>query len=694
MINRTISGAILCASVFAGLGVDGFCQAADNTDATVGVTTVVSDFIKMRTVDNTGATVRFVTPENGAVLDDVLATRVAWTYPHLENLEIGGKPPALVIFYQMQLVVSEHADMSDPIVDVRRRDNETSYRFAMRPGTTYYCRIIPWHENAPHPEFGDTISFTSGTPRIDTTEDLGIRYLNPREGAHYMWHQPVSPADEESLSPWYAVKSYRTVPPPSFESIQSRFPVPIYDGHPDALDAYWYAWKTLMSVWLYAPDEPNHQAVSNIIGIPSWGPWGSTMVWDTAFILYFAKYGHQAYPFIQGYDNCYARQHENGFICRETDRNNREVYVVFPVNPPLFAWAEWEYYQVSGDRERLRQVFLPIVKHYEWWMIYQRRENGLYWTNGAQEADDSPRNGLMFYGASATSYQAMTALFLKKIAEEIGRPDMAEFFDAQHRELGKIVNDNFWDENHRIYNDKAKDGRFITELEPGKFCKHCHMFWPLLAQVCPQDRLQGMVDELKNPATFLRRTGIASLSADSDGYTGGPDGSGQYWRGAVWPPIQCMVQTGLKYNGHWNLARDIALRYHAALLQTYMETGDITENMAPDQVKAFGAGKFVGWGGIAPIANLIEYILGFDINVPQKTIVWRINETGRHGMTNVKLVDFNTDLICEARENADAPCRISVNSGGDFTLILMIAGTERLRTVVTKGTHRFTVTPE
>ena len=123
--------------------------------------------------------------------------------------------------------------------------------------------------------------------------------------------------------------------------------MPVWDGHPEALAAYWYCWDTLLRVWVFAPKALDHQAVANLLGYPTWGPWGSTMVWDSCFILHFARYGAPAYPFITCLDNCYARQHENGFICRESDRENREVYATFPVNPPLFAWAEWEWYKVD-----------------------------------------------------------------------------------------------------------------------------------------------------------------------------------------------------------------------------------------------------------------------------------------------------------------------------------------------------------
>ena len=73
----------------------------------------------------------------------------------------------------------------------------------------------------------------------------------------------------------------------------------------------------------------------------------------------FARYGHQAYPFITSLDNVYARQHENGYICRESDRENREVSSGYPVNPPLMSWAEWENYQITGDKDR----FAPYSCH-------------------------------------------------------------------------------------------------------------------------------------------------------------------------------------------------------------------------------------------------------------------------------------------------------------------------------------------
>jgi hypothetical protein len=621
--------------------------------------------------------VRLVSPRDGEVLDSPLTVRLCWETGDPKSLDA------------VRLTVTEASGPARTIADVRLPGDRREHRLAVLPATKYVWEITGI---GPGAESKRTVrgTFTTGSPRIDATAGDPVRYKNPRRGAHYLYMNPVPVEADEPLSPWYAVKDYQKGPPPTFAQIRSKVPEPVWDGHADALDAYWYCWKTLCEVWSYAPKDADHQAVANLIGIPSWGPWGSTMVFDTAFITYFARYAHGAYPFIEGFDNCYARQHSNGFICRESDRENREVYVIFPVNPPLFAWAEWENYRISGDARRLVAVFLPIVKHYEWWMAYQRRPNGLYWTNGAQEADDSPRNGIMHYAASATSYQALAALYLGRIAQAIRRDDMAAFFDGEHRALGELVNRHFWDARNRIYNDLAADGRFITELEPGKRCKHCHMFWPMLAEIAPAERIEGMFAELGNPNSFLRRNGVPSLSADSAGYTGGPKGNGQYWRGAVWPPIQCMVQEGLRRNGRWELARQLADRYASAVVETYVKQHDVTENLAPDQALACGVGKFVGWGGVGPVANLIEYRLGFDVDAPKHRVEWRITQPQRHGLKKLRIGPITADLVCEARANAADPCRIEVSSDGEFDLVV-IAGPTRLETKIARGSHAIEV---
>jgi hypothetical protein len=625
--------------------------------------------------------VALVSPPDGGTIENFLTAVVRWDYPLNKDL---------VPWWDICLEISRRTDWSEPFIRCDLKDDVTEYRFAALPATTYYWRITPFEiKDGKRVELIQAAArgrFTTGKPLNRAGAPDEERYRNPRRGAHWINMPAVPYAEEEPLAPWYAIKSYRKAPPPTLAQVRERFPVPVWDGHPRELDAYWYCWDTMLRVWTYAPFTDQHQAVSNLIGYPNWGAWGSTMIFDTCFMLHFARYGHQAYPFITGLDNVYARQHENGYICRESDKDNREVSSGFPVNPPLLAWAEWENYRIVGDKDRLRAVFLPLVRHYEWWMTHQRRADGRYWTHGLQEADDSPRNTLMHAAVSATSYQGLAAQFLANMAGELGREDLHAFFVAQNEELKQLINRSFWDEKHQIYNDLDKEGRPITELQPGVFCKHVHMFWPLMAGFATPERAAGLVRELRNPQSFNRLTGVPSLSADSAGYN---TENGQYWRGAVWPSAQCMVQEGLKRMGYLQDLQELAEKYYRACVADYQTHKTLRENMAPDAILGCGQPDFVGWSGIGPVANLVEYILGLDIDAPGKIITWTIRQNERHGLTNLRFNGFQVDLIA-APATDNGPRQITVESGGEFTLRLR-RGDKVVAERIAAGTRKIAV---
>jgi hypothetical protein len=607
---------------------------------------------------------QLLAPVDGATVETPLAVRLKWS------------PLEGATSYRVEVRLAGGGRM---LADV----SEPALAIAVCPGSRY-----EWSVEAILP--GRTLksapfTFTTPDPKAKEITDFRTIFAGIHPGSHWLVMEEMSADPSAKLSPWFYKKTFNHPKPPSCDQVKDKLPRPVWDGHQDLIDMYWYAWDTLFSVWLFAPPSEENMAVSNIIGIQSWGEWGSTMVWDTAFILQFARYGNAAYPFITGLDNCYARQHENGFICRESDKDNHEVFVIYPANPPLLAWAEWRYYEATGDKDRIRKVFLPLVKQYEWYMLYQRRDTGLYWTDAFQEADDSPRNPLAHSTVSTTSIQAMSAGILAKMAVICGRPDLAKWFQGDAARLKKMVNSSFWDADNKLYNDLGVDGKPITVTKEGGVCKHAHMFWPMIAGITTPSRAACLASHLSDPGSFNRASGTASLSADSNEYN---KDTGSYWKGAVWPPTQYMVIKGLETCGNEGLASYLSQKYVAASVEAFKAKGDITEYLAPDRHVSYGVGKFVGWGGIAPIALFIEDILGIRVDAPTNTITWRIRQTERHGIENFRMGSKTISLVCDARSSADQPCNITATSDGDFSLIIdMPSG--RTQKLVRKGVHRF-----
>jgi hypothetical protein len=646
-------------------------------------------------VNGSDETLKPIAPANGEVLNTFLTATVSWQYPIREKISIDGHQDPYWPYEKVHLRVSPEADRAHPVVDIDLPENITRWRFPVLPDHKYVWQLTPGDRIREYPENGFERTFVSASPHIDETTDSSKRYHNPRRGAHFVHMRPVEMEEDEPLSPWYDVKAYTAGPMPSFGELKPKLPRPIFEGHPEVLDMYWYAWRTFIEVWNFAPEASDHQAVANINGDPAWGmttarytpgnplltwgPWGSSVLWDNSAMMLFARYGDQAYPFIKQYDNAYARQHENGFICMEVDSNNHEVYPWYPVVvPPLLSMAEWKYYVVSGDLSRLKRVFLPIVKNYEWWMTYMRRPDGSYWKQGLTEEErlTNRDDGVMNYAVGANSFQAVEALYLAKIAGAIGRPDMEQFFSIQHQSIGDLVNARYWDGTHRLYNDRSdpkhpvlafsnpKDtGKFVTELLPGALYKPIRIFWPLFAQIVPKDRQGPLVQELMNPASFNRPDGIPNLSADSAGYE-----QTNASIGGAWPIEQFPIREALKAIGRGDLARELADKYFNGFVTAFSKEKTIRESILADTPQFSGAQDFVGWGGVAPIADLIEYVLGFDINVPGNTITWHIERTERHGIESLRFGNFQVSLVCESRSSAAESANISVTSGGSFEL--------------------------
>jgi hypothetical protein len=74
------------------------------------------------------------------------------------------------------------------------------------------------------------------------------------------------------------------------------------------------------------------------------------------------------------------------------------------------------------------------------------------------------------------------------------------------------------------------------------------------------------------------------------------------------------------------------------------------------------------------VANLIEYILGLDLNAPANTITWHITRLERHGLENLQFGSSKADMICEARSAPSDACHIIVKSGGSFVLKVNAGG--------------------
>ena len=81
---------------------------------------------------------------------------------------------------------------------------------------------------------------------------------------------------------------------------------------------------------------------------------------------------------------------------------------------------------------------------------------------------------------------------------------------------------------------------------------------------------------------------------------------------------------GLVQKGYGKLAREICLNHYAQVFEVYKKTGTFWEYYAPESAEPgfMARDNFVGWAGLPPIAELIEFIIGIRGDYAKKQIIW------------------------------------------------------------------------
>lgn len=485
--------------------------------------------------------------------------------------------------------------------------------------------------------------------------------------------------ESDARGRYFYKKEYIPAELPRFADSRHLLPSPVWDENPQWVELYWKAWEIAFSNLKQPPK--GSPLVANWIDE---GLSPQVFQWDTHFMVMFGRYAAHIFPFIESHDNFYARQHDDGMICRilnEADGVDHHwglgANYARTINPPLFSWGEMEYFRFTKDTARLAQIIAPIEK-YVAWVEKNRRATGtqhnLYWSNGqASGMDNTPRDvgrpapdGDIHSATDAMGWIDMSSQIkmcydnLAEICTILGRKRDAKEYRKRASSLAKRINRYMWDKESGLYYDvdtASVRTKWITTAT----------FWPILAGISSPVQTARLVSAIKNEELFWRPLPLPSLAANQPHY----DARGRYWRGGVWAPTTYMTVKGLQNSGYEELASTIAAKNMAVMYKVYESTGTIWELYSPEMpipaTDATGVQTvkpdFVGWSGLIPISMFIENIIGINADAVTNKVVWRSTCEKRHGIEGLRFGDVVTSLIREGN-------RVSVESSGEYTLIL------------------------
>ena len=458
-----------------------------------------------------------------------------------------------------------------------------------------------------------------------------------------------------------------STPLPTFEEVKDRLPKPVWDGHPEHINCYWRAWQLAFQNLKHPAPETGFAA--NYIDTAFNG---CTFMWDSVFMLMFGKYADRLFKFQETLDNFYAKQHRDGFICREieedTGKDRFTRHDPSATGPDVMAWCEWEYYLNFGDKERLSKVFAPLMAYHRWMAEHHTWPDGTYFSSGwGCGMDNTPRlmkgydtsfgHGHMIW-VDACMQEILSCNSLINIAAELGRTEFIEELSQERDHLQKVVNEKLWDESTGFYYDLWRTGEH-------NMVRHIGCYWALLSQCAPQERADRMMAYLQDKNEFRSPHRVPSLTKSHPAYSE----TGTYWRGSVWAPTNYMVLKGLVKYERYDLSYEIAAEHLQAVVDVYKDSDTLFENYTPERIdgkfmKGTPARKdFVGWSGLSPISVFFEFVLGIKPDAVNKTILWCVNLLERHGIENYPFgADGELTLLCEKRNSVNERPVITLRS--------------------------------
>ena len=466
---------------------------------------------------------------------------------------------------------------------------------------------------------------------------------------------------------------------PLFADIRPRLPAPVLPEDSAWERLYWSAWESLWSC-LNLPTPGSRLIGPFVQPAPETG----IKMGLAAFAAQLSGYVPESTALIDLLDNFYARQHDNGFICRALDpADGDDCHLPYEPNstgPALLAWAEWRRFRLSGDASRIATVFPALLAYHRWCRANRTWPNGLYWATGHSSGlTNQPRvpggrhHHAHWSWVDATAQAALDAGLLERMALLLGEKELADEAAAERATLEQAFNATFWNEEQSYYQDAGPGGRFSP-------VKSIAAYWALLTEpLVSKANLTPFIQHLRDTWSFRTPTVLPSLAADDEAYNAR---TGNGWRGGVWPTLTYMVLRGLGLNEQYGLAHKLAVTHVDTVSQVFDATGHLWSHYAPEDVSPGEPAEpdSAGQTAAAVIAMLLENVIGVWVDWPLRQVTWRrhLERAQGYGVQGLPLGNEGTlDLTCvgqTVRIRSDAPLNLVLHNGTEVIQSAVPAG--------------------
>ena len=289
--------------------------------------------------------------------------------------------------------------------------------------------------------------------------------------------------------------------------------------------------------------------------------------------------------------------------------------------PALAAWAVWNVYESTGDKEFLKEMYPKLVAYHDWWYTNRDHDqNGIAeyggmvheFNNSREEIvlaaawesgmDNAPRFDVEGYGEEDTgvdvfenkdengnlvgysinqesvdlnAYLYAEKGFLKSMAEALGNTEDAKKYTEEAEYVREYVSDNMFDEETGFFydlqiNEDGSEKKLLVNRGKGP-----EGWIPLWAKMATQEEADQVVENMLDGNKFNTTVPFGTASQDNPSFN-----ANKYWRGPVWLDQALYGVEALQNYGYYDDAVTAAKKMFNNA-EGLMGDGPIRENYNP-----------------------------------------------------------------------------------------------------------------
>lgn len=299
--------------------------------------------------------------------------------------------------------------------------------------------------------------------------------------------------------------------------------------------------------------------------------------------------------------------------------------------PALAAWAVWEVYKVSEDKEFLKEMYPKLKEYHNWW--YTNRDfdkNGIAeyggmvhrlnntpeeiilaaaWESGMDNAvrfdvegsgagdigvkvleNKDSKGNLVGYSINQESVDLNSFLYAEKVylsnmAEILGLPKEKKEYLASAKKVKEYVNKNMFDEKTGYYYDLQIDEAGNKKLLVNRG-KGTEGYIPLWANLATKKEAKRVVKNVMDENVMNTYLPFPTSAKDNPKYN-----PVKYWRGPVWLDQAYFGIIGLNNYGYKKEAKDLSVKLFENS-EGLLTDGVIRENYNPETGEGLHCSNF------------------------------------------------------------------------------------------------------